>query len=438
MSSSSMSRRDGGAFRRAGLTVALALAALAVVPAIASAASVTFTTANDTITYTGGAGETNSVVIDDSSSTSYTFAETGISESPNVAECTDGGDVITCTFGNGNDIDIIVANMGDMGDTANASGLTTEDVTINGEAGGDTLSGGSDDDELNGGDGDDNLYGGSDGADDINGDAGNDRMDGGQGDEDDDYDGGNGTGIDRVVYGILDPPGALNFSYTCTSQPVNVTMNNLTGDDSCADSSKDDENVRDSVESITGSTLGDTITGSCFANTFAGDPGSASGNAGGNDTLNGDPATGCAPNGADFFGGGEGNDVFNGDGAGTAGFDTVTYGFPYTGNTGISVDLDDVADDNDGFGNTADNVNGDIERVIGNTGGDTINATAADQAVSLFGRAGVDTLTDSAFGDYLNGEGGADTYNCPNGGSDTYVQDGSDTVNTVITCEIPM
>ncbi len=130
------------------------------------------------------------------------------------------------------------------------------------------------------------------------------------------------------------------------------------------------------------------------------------------------------------MGGGEGNDIFNGDGTtGAAGFDTVTYGFPFTGGGGISVDLDDVADDNDGFGNTGDNVNGDIERVIGNSSGDTINATAADQAVSLFGRLGNDTLTDSTFGDFLNGEGGADTINCTNGGTDTNVPDGADTVN---------
>ena len=128
------------------------------------------------------------------------------------------------------------------------------------------------------------------------------------------------------------------------------------------------------------------------------------------------------------MGGGEGNDVFNGDGSGNAGFDTVTYGFPFTGAPGISVDLDDVGpDDNDGFGNTADNVNGDIERVIGNSGDDTINATAADQAVSLFGRLGIDTLTDSTFGDFLNGEGGADTINCPNGGTNVSLSNESGT-----------
>jgi len=463
MSSSSMSRRDGGAYRRAGLTVALALAALAAFPAIASAASVTFTTANDTITYTGGAGETNSVVIDDSSSTSYTFTETGISESPNVSECSDGGDVITCTFSSSDDIDTIVANAGDMGDTVNAAGITTEDVQLNGEAGGDTITGGSQndsggtglsggdgsdtinggagDDEVNGGNDNDTLIGGSS-TDDLNGDAGNDRLDGGNdsGDDGDDYDG--GSGIDRVVYGSL-----TGFTYTCDSQPVVVTINNSTGDDSCSDGDDDNENVRDSVESVTGSNLGDTITGSCFANTFAGDTGSTNNGVGGNDTLNGDPASGCSPNGTDFLGGGEGNDIFNGDGSGTAGFDTVTYGFPFTGhvtstsanctvatvNYAVRVTFDDVANDCDGFGNTTDNVNGDIERLIGSPIADNIDAFAADQAVSLFGRAGSDVLTDSTFGDFLNGEGDPDTINCTNGGTDTNVPGAGDTVNG--TCE---
>ena len=87
---------------------------------------------------------------------------------------------------------------------------------------------------------------------------------------------------------------------------------------------------------------------------------------------------------------------------------------------GISVTLDDAANDGDGFGNT-DNVNGDCERIIGNAQADTINAAGADQAVQLFGRLGDDTLTDGPFGDLLNGEGGTDTANCTNGGTDTAI-----------------
>jgi hypothetical protein len=46
-----------------------------------------------------------------------------------------------------------------------------------------------------------------------------------------------------------------------------------------------------------------------------------------------------------------------------------------------------------------------------------LNATAAEQAVQLFGRLGNDTLTDSPFDDLLDGEAGTDTANCVNGGS---------------------
>jgi hypothetical protein len=458
MSSSSTSRRDGGAYRRAGLTIALALAALAVVPAVASAAGVV-STSGTTITYTGD-GNVNNVTVDDPSVTVYTFAETGISDTStscttalNVTTCTTTTDwtAVTMTMGSNNDIvnasavanDGFTINGGDDDDgniqgTANNDTIRGEgsgdDATATGLSGGpgaDTIDGGSSDDIIHGNAGNDILYGGSSGADDLFGDADNDRMDGGQSDNSDDYDG--GTGIDRVLYGSL-----TGFTYTCTSQPVNLDMDNVADDDGCADSDKDSENVRDSVESVTGSTQGDTITGSCFANTFAGDPSGANGSTGGADTITGDPNTCSGGNGTDFMGGGEGSDVFDGDGTtGAVAFDTVTYGNPFTGavaatcsgqtgaTTGFAVNLDtdNSGDDCDGFGNTAENVHSDIERIIGSGAADRINATAAGQGVSLYGRLGGDTLIGSStFGDFLDGEGGIDSLTCL-GGFDTYRDD---------------
>ena len=55
MSSSTTSHRQGSVAKRAGLTIALALGALAVVPAIASAAA-TVSIAGTTITFTAGPG----------------------------------------------------------------------------------------------------------------------------------------------------------------------------------------------------------------------------------------------------------------------------------------------------------------------------------------------------------------------------------------------
>ena len=123
------------------------------------------------------------------------------------------------------------------------------------------------------------------------------------------------------------------------------------------------------------------------------------------------------------MGGGEGNDTFNGDGTGNAGFDTVTYGTPFTGhatsggmsvtvNRAVEVTFDDSANDCDGFGATTENVNGDINRLIGSPLADSLSGAGADQDVQLFGRLGDDLLTDGPFNDLLNGEGGTDTANC--------------------------
>ena len=471
--------------KRAGLTLALAVGGLCAVPVAASAATVA--QGGPLINYQANPGETNSVVVNDPSATSYTFAETGITAGTGCVQT--NANLVTCTNASANIT--IGMLMDDMGDTVNASnsnqvadnfqiigeagidtltgsaqvdsfsGGTEADTidggtgadTINGDAGNDnldgqadndtidggadadtieggvgagvdTLSGGTGTDTIAGGDGNDVLNGGNDndaligddGADDLNGDDGNDRLDGGNnGNFDDDFDG--GTGIDRLVSGII-----AGHTYACTAQGDVITLDNTANDSLCSDAGSDNNNVRDSIESVTGSpdSVGDIITGSCLANTFAGSNGTAPGHADGGDTFNGDPA-GCATDGADFLGGGEGNDTFNCDGTGTAAVDTVTYGTPYTGGAAISVTLDDTANDNDGMGNVTDNVMGDCERIIGTANADTINATGADQGVQLFGRGGGDILTDGPFDDLLNGEDGTDTGNCTNGGTDTAI-----------------
>jgi RTX calcium-binding nonapeptide repeat (4 copies) len=507
---------DGRRLRRAGLTAAVALAAIAAFPSLASA--VTVSLASGMITYQAVPGETNSVTVTEPG-TNYQFAETGIVAG---AGCTQGVNLVTCPEAGTTSV---VMHMDDMGDTVNATAVNQNPFTVNGGAGGDTLTlsdlpagdigngdagndtingepgvdtlnGGDDVDIINGGDGNDTLNGGSggdtlngdneldtlngnDGADTLNGGQNNDTLNGGADDDildggihddtlnggdgadslegnanndllngddgpdflsgglnndnlngatelsagdastdrmnggfgNDDFDGGNG--IDRVLYYIGCGEGGATLSIT-------ITIDNVANDAGCHTETGD--NVRTSVESVTGSAGNDFITGSCFANTFSGAQNVAEGTGSGNDTLTGDPA-GCLAattdgTEADFFGGGEGNDIFNGDGTGNAGFDTVTYGVPFTGYTsGINVTFDDAANDSDGFGNAADNVNGDIERLIGSPMGDTIDATAADQDVQLFGRLGDDLLTDGPFNDLLNGEGGADTVSCPNGGT---------------------
>jgi RTX calcium-binding nonapeptide repeat (4 copies) len=321
--------------------------------------------------------------------------------------------------------------------------------TLNGNGANNRLEGGGGNDILNGGDGDDLLQGtygiggcapvenctgndtlnGEGGNDTLYGDIGNDRLDGGTGVADELI---GGPDIDRVLFS------------TCGSA-VTVTIDTdaaSSNDDGCTDGSGDFafDDVRQDVESVTGTESGDTITGNCLANTFAGSANVAADVApiDGNDIFNGDPAAGClvaTTDGteADFMGGGEGSDTFNGDGSGNAGFDTVTYGAPYTGHTtsggtclmtvnrAVEVTLDDSGNDCDGFGNTTESVNGDINRLIGSPLADSINAAGADQDVQLFGRLGDDLLTDGPFNDLLNGEGGTDTVSCPNGGTNVSI-----------------
>ena len=136
------------------------------------------------------------------------------------------------------------------------------------------------------------------------------------------------------------------------------------------------------------------MTGSCQNNTFSGGPNTADLNDPSEaDTLNGDP-TGCLLAGtdgseSDFLGGGDDDDDFNGDGTGNDGFDTVTYGTPYTGVGNLSITIGAGGNnDADGWGGV-DDVQNDIERVIGGGGDDTINATGLrrDAGVGDRGRA---------------------------------------------------
>jgi RTX calcium-binding nonapeptide repeat (4 copies) len=417
MSRSTASRHRRSIVKRAGLTFALALGALAVVPAIASAATVSIT--GTTITFEDTGLEVNGVTVTVVGA-NYRFADGSGPDPTAGAGCTDTGATVDCPLDPTTAVTVLP---GAFADTFTAAGVSQDPFTITdtsaafvgsqtftGSEANDTISSGAASDTLSGGGGNDTITGG-DGDDAIDGGTGNDRFNVGFNNGDtagDELTG--GADIDRAIY------------TTCATS-VQVVIDGANNDGgTCGNGSTGTDDVHTDVESITGSNNAtDTLTGSCSPNTIAGDSGTTNGGAGGADTINGDAAV-CAPNGGDFLGGGEGNDVFNCDGSGAAGFDTVTYGTPYTGFlAAVSVTLDDAANDNDGFGNAGDNVNGDCERIIGSPGADTIDATGADQAVQLFGRAGDDTLTDGPGDDLLNGEADTDTANCVNAGSDTAV-----------------
>jgi hypothetical protein len=387
----------------------MTLGVLAVLPAAASA--ITFSITGTTINSTADTS-TNDVVVTVSGS-NYAFTDTSDTEDAGTGCSEPVAGTVLCPLDPTTAVNIL---LGTGDDSFTAAGVNQDPFTIDG--------GDGDDGNILGSDANDVILGGPSSDNDnaavgLNGGLGNDRIDGGTNGGTGDLING-GSGIDRVLWS------------TCGAAAT-VTIGVTAGNDGCTDGSGDEatDTVGADIESMTGTAFGDTITGTCSANTFAGSSSTVDGGDGA-DTFNGDPNTCNSPsaNGDDFFGGGEGADDFNGDGTGTgaAGFDTVTYGFPYTGVGNLNIDWGGGNDDTDGYG-TLDDVQTDIERVIGNTGNDTINATGAAQAVSLFGRDGTDTLTDSPFGDFMNGEGGADTYNCVNGGTDTIVQDGGDTVN---------
>ena len=175
----------------------------------------------------------------------------------------------------------------------------------------------------------------------------------------------------------------------------------------------------------------DTITGTDLANVIQTNGGDDSINAaGGNDTLDGgdgtDVLTGGAGSdvligglGADQLSGGDDADYLRIDAADTsvnggAGFDSA---FVMTA-AAVTLNMGTAS----------------IEWVQGNAGADSFNAASQTGAVYIYGMGGNDTVTGSAFGDYLDGGDGTDTLAggdgadliLGNGGSDILRGEGGD------------
>jgi Ca2+-binding RTX toxin-like protein len=165
-----------------------ALAALAVVPGAASAATVTGDGAGG-YTYNAAPGEKNSMSLqfaDDGSS--VLFYSYGIKVTSMPAGCTVEGDGENARCPAPTSVTV---NLGDGDDSATRSGSPAIPATVNGgdgadwlrgDDGKDTLSGGPGKDKLEGYKGDDTLDGG-DGDDDLNGALGADHLQGGAGND---------------------------------------------------------------------------------------------------------------------------------------------------------------------------------------------------------------------------------------------------------------
>ena len=151
----------------------------------------------------------------------------------------------------------------------------------------------------------------------------------------------------------------------------------------------------------------------------------------GDDALNGG-------DGIDNLHGGIGADRFDGG----AGHDRALF---YTDHTaGVTVDIEPSTSTSDDDGNATDGPATDRDEVLpsiewigGSEFADFLDATAAQVATTLMGRAKNDVLTDSPFDDTLDGGGGADTINCTNGGNDANVAHSLDTVNGVCANQPP-
>ena len=222
-----------------------------------------------------------------------------------------------------------------------------------------------------GGTGHDRLTGSS-AANVLSGGSGNDILDGGPGA--DTLDGGPGTGDEA--------------SYATRVAVLFVTIDDASGDGETGE--KDD--VRTTIENVTGGSNTDFLTGSSAANTLAG--------GGAYDVLDG----------------GLGPDVLDaGAGGGVAYYEART--------APVVVTIDDVA--NDGHAGELDDVRTTTQDVIGGAGDDRI--TGGPAANMLRGGPGADVLAGLAGPDWLQGELGNDTIDGGPGDDDEVGGDGDDT-----------
>ncbi len=304
----------------------------------------------------GGSGDSLTIVGSGGNDT-IAFGTNGVTiDGDNAADVIDQAGMAGVPAG----VESFAANGGAGNDTLSGDGpggVFGSRLVLDGEAGNDTVEGGSGDDALTGGDGDDTLRGGG-GGDTLNGGPGNDALDG-------------EAGTDTVSYSGTTPPGV--------SVDLSVTAAQDTGAGS---------DTISKVENVVGSSGHDTLRGSSGANVLLGGSG--------NDVLEGregdDQVIG--EEGNDVLAGGAGDDRLDGgDGVDTASF--VSSG------SGVNVDL--AAGTASGEG--SDTLSA-IENARGSDQGDTLVGDVGGNV--LTGRGGDDGVTGGGGEDALRGGPGAD------------------------------
>jgi Ca2+-binding RTX toxin-like protein len=408
----------------------------------------------------------------------------------NIMECPqDGGGtgqvvLFQASLGDGNDTITLLANL----PTSIGAGGGAD--TMTGGPAADFLRGGQQDDAITGGGGNDQLVGDDPGV----AGGGNDALDGGDGnDTEDGQDGADtvrgGLGDDTLAGGggndlfpaeaVSDGVDVVNggdgvdtATYAARTEPLTLSLDDQANDGLAGNAF---DNVHTDVENLIGGSAADTISGSGGANSLDGGPGNDSlDGLDADDAITGGPGDDTAAGGAgddslgggdgdddeaggpgnDTLGGGDGNDkesggdgtdTMNGDagddsldgGAGPdvfAGGDGTDTGSYQSRTNGVTVTLDGNA--GDGEPGEGDNVQGDVENVLGGTGADTFIGSAAGNTLDggagedySDGGAGSDNLVGGDAGDVLRsrGSGEPDTIAC-GPGPDFVIAKANDTI----------
>ncbi|NQV25720.1 MAG: hypothetical protein HQ518_15285 [Rhodopirellula sp.] len=310
---------------------------------------------------------------------------------------------------------------GSGNDTLNAAAVAAA-LLLNGDAGNDTITGGSGNDTLSGGDDDDEIQGG----------GGNDSVDGGSGTDTISESGDanfilgastlTGVGFDQFTGIELasltggDSANLIDASLFAGS----VTVSAGAGDDTVVGSDNDDQLFGDAGnDSLTGGQGNDLVNGGADDDVVfggAGDDVVLGG--GGNDTLNGedgnDDIRGQSQN--DVLTGGLGDDTLDGGDGWDSLFESENVDFTLTDVSLIGVGTDQLA-------------NLESAELEGGFLGNLLDASAFTGNTILRGLAGSDTLIGGSGNDILIGYAGHDSL-VGNGGDDTLLGSaGSDTLD---------
>ena len=347
---------------------ALATCMLALMTAGSAHAATTASVSGSTLFVDAAPGKRNAITVTQLGA--FTVTDVGDTVTAGAGCSTLAANSVRCSLPGASFVWITAS---DLNDTVTKATLVNG--YIEGEDGNDVLAGGRGWNRIYGGPGNDTLTGGPN-IDFLTGGTGADLLSGGGAD-------------DRVSYGDR-------------TAPVSVTIDGVADDGEAGEA----DNVRPDVEYVGGGSGSDTLTGSAGPNYLYGGSGRDVLNGlGGADTLRGGrgPDTENGGDGDDSFEQptlvGDRRDVFNG-GAGSA--DRVSYA---DRTAALVVDVDGIADD--GRPGELDNVQSDVEQVVGGIADDTLTGSGA--ADVLLGGDGNDTLSGLGGPDTLRGDAGDDT-----------------------------